>query len=221
MWEFDHKEGWALKNWYFRTVVLKKTLESSLDSKEIKVVNPKGNQPWIFIRRTDAEAEAPILWSPNVKKRLIGKDPDAGKDWRKEEKGTTEDEMVGWHHWLYGHEFEQAPEVGDRQGSLASCNPWGCRVRQVLETGQQQQGREAGWVLLDRDSVQKDDWRTRWSQKKCKPLDSRKIFCAQSLSCVQLFAMTWTEPHQGPLSMGFSKQELWSGRPFSSPASRS
>ena len=222
MREFDHKEGWALKNWYFRTVVLKKTLESSLDSKEIKAVNPEGNQPWIFIRRTDAEAEAPILWSPNVKKRLIGKDPDAGKDWRKEEKGTTEDEMVGWHHWLYGHDFEQAPEVGDRQRSLASCNPWSCRVRQVLATGQQQQqGRKAGWVLLGRDFAQKDDWRTRWSQKKCKPLDSRKIFCAQSLNCVQLFAMTWTEAHQGPLSMGFSKQEHWSGRPFSSPASRS
>ena len=99
-------------------------LESPLDCKEIKAVNPKGNQFWIFIRRTDAEAEAPILWPPDVKNWLIWKDPDAGKDCRQEEKGMTEDEMVGWHHRLYGHEFEQAPGVGDGQGSLACCRPW-------------------------------------------------------------------------------------------------
>ena len=108
-------------------MVLEKTLESSLDYKEVKPVNPKGNQPWIFVGRTDARPEAPILWPPDAKNWLIRKDPGAGKDWRRE-KGTTEDEMVGWHHWLDGHEFEQALGVGDGQGSLACCSSWGCRV---------------------------------------------------------------------------------------------
>ena len=106
MWELDYKETWALKNWCFWTVVLEKTLESPLDCKEIQPVHPKGNQSWIFIGRIVAEAETPILWPPDAKKWLIWKDPDAGKDWRREEKGTTEDEMVGWHYWLNGHEFE-------------------------------------------------------------------------------------------------------------------
>ena len=123
MWELDHKGGWALKNGCFLTVVLVNTLESPLNYKEIKPVNPKGNQLWIFIGRTDTEAEAPILWPPDVKNRLIENDPDAGKDWRQEEGGMTEDEMVGWHHWLDGHEFEQAPGVGHGQGSLACCSP--------------------------------------------------------------------------------------------------
>ena len=99
-------ESWALKNWCFWTVVLEKTLENPLDCKEIQQVNPKGNQSWIFIERTDAEAETPLLWPPDAKNRLFGKYPDAGKDWRWEEKGTTEDEMAGWHHRLNGHEFE-------------------------------------------------------------------------------------------------------------------
>ena len=106
MWELDHKEGWAPKKWCFQIMVLEKTLESPLNLKKIKLVNPKGNQSWLFIGRTDAEAETPILWPPDVKDWLIGKDPDAGKDWRWEEKGTTEDEMAGWHHQLDGHEFE-------------------------------------------------------------------------------------------------------------------
>ena len=106
MWELDHEESWVPKNGCFLTVVLEKTLESPLDSKDIKPVNPKGNQSWIFIGRTDAEAEAPIVWPPDAKSWLIWKDPDAEKDWRQEEKGTTEDEMVGWHHRLNGHEFE-------------------------------------------------------------------------------------------------------------------
>ena len=110
--ELNHKEGWAPKNWCFWTVVLEKTLENPLDCKEIKPVHPKGNEPWIFIRRTDAEAEALTLWPPDVKSQLIRKDPDGGKYWRQEEKGMTEDEMVGWHHWLNGHEFEQAPGNG-------------------------------------------------------------------------------------------------------------
>ena len=125
MWEREHKEGWAPKNWCFGTVVLEKTLESLLDCKEIKPVHPKENQSWIFIGRTDAEAETPILWSSDVKSQLTGKDPDAGKDWRQEEKGTTEEEMVGWHHWLNGHEFEQTLEDGGGQRSLVCCSPWG------------------------------------------------------------------------------------------------
>ena len=111
MWPLDYKEGWALKNWSFQTVVLEKTLGSPLDSKEIQPVNPKGNQSWIFTGRTDAAAEAPVLWPPHEKSWFIGKDLDAGKDSRQEEKGTTEDEMVGWHHQLNGHEFEQT--LGD------------------------------------------------------------------------------------------------------------
>ena len=105
MWELDYKESWVPKNWCFWTVVLEKTLKSPLDSKEIQPVHPKGNQSWIFIGRTDAEAETPILWPPDAKSWLICKDPDAEKDWRQEEKGMTEDEMVGWHHRLNGHEF--------------------------------------------------------------------------------------------------------------------
>ena len=132
MWELDYKESWAWKNWCFWTVVLDKTLESPLDCKEIKPVNHKGNQSWIFIGRTYAEAEAPILGPPDAENWLIWKDPGAGKDWRQEEKGRTEDEMVGWYHWFKGLEFEQAPGVGDGQGSLACCSPWGRRVRTQL-----------------------------------------------------------------------------------------
>jgi len=131
MWELDCEESWVPKNWCFWTVVLEKTLESPLDCKEIQPVHPKLDQSWIFIGRTDAEAETPILCPPAVKNRLIWKDRDAGKDWRWQvlgdgvgEKGTTEDEMVGWHHWLNGHEFEQVPGVGDGQGGLAGCSPW-------------------------------------------------------------------------------------------------
>ena len=125
MWELDHKEGWALKNWWFWTVVLEKTLESPLDSKDIQPVNPKANQPWIFIGRTDAEA--PIFRPPDEKSWLIRKDPDARKDWR-QKKGMTEDEIVGWHHRLDGHEFEQAPVVSVGQGGLACCSTWGNRI---------------------------------------------------------------------------------------------
>ena len=131
--ELDYKESWALKNWYFWTLVLEKTLESSLDCKEIQLVNPKGNQSWILIGRTDAKAETPILWPRDVKNWLIGKDPDAGKDWRQEEKGSTQDEMVGWHHWLNGHDFEQALGAGDGQGSLTHCSPWGCKESDMTE----------------------------------------------------------------------------------------
>ena len=133
MWELGHKEGWAPKNWCFWTVVLEKTLESPLNYKEMKPVNPKGNQSWIFIGRTDAKAETLVLWPRDVKNRLIRKDSDAGKDWRQEEKGMTEDEMVEWHHQLDGHEFEQAPGVGDGQGSLACCSSWGHKESDTTE----------------------------------------------------------------------------------------
>ena len=125
--ELDSKKGWVPKNWYLQTVMLEKTLESHLDCMKIKSVNPNGNQPWIYIERTDTEAEAPILWLPDVKNWLNGKDPDARKDWRQEEKGMTENEIVGWHHQLSGHEFEQALGVGEGQRGLVCCSPWGCK----------------------------------------------------------------------------------------------
>ena len=131
-------ESWTIKKAECRRIdafelwCWRRLLRGPLDCKEIKPVNPKGNQSWIFIGRTDAEA--PVLWPPDGKNWLTGKDPDAGKDWKQEEKGMTEDEMVGWHHWLDGHEFEQAPGVGDGQGSLACCSPWG---RKQLDTTEQ------------------------------------------------------------------------------------
>ena len=133
MWELDHKEGWIPKNWCFWTVVLEKPLESPLDCKEIQPVHPKGDQSWVFIRRTDAEAEAPIFWPPDVKNWLTGRDPDAVKDWRQEEKGMTENEMAGWHHWLDAHEFGRTPGVGDGQGGLACCDSWGCKESDTTE----------------------------------------------------------------------------------------
>ena len=127
------RESWTIKkNWCFWTLVLEKTLESPLDCKEIKPVNPKGNQSWIFIGRTDVEAEGPRFWPPDVKNWPIGKDPDAGEDWRREEKGMTENEMVGWHYRLDGLEFEQALGVGDGQGSLMCCGSWVAKSRTWL-----------------------------------------------------------------------------------------
>ena len=137
MWELNYKESWALKNWCFWTVVLEKILESPLNFKEIKPVDPKGNKSWIFIGRTDAEVETPI--PPDAKNWLNVTDPDAGKDWRQEEKGTTEDERVGWHHWLKGHEFKWALGVGNGEGSQEGCSPWSHRVRHDLVT-------ELNWV---------------------------------------------------------------------------
>ena len=134
MWELDFKESWAPKNWCFWIVVLEKTLESPLDCKEIQSVHVKGNQTWIFIGRIDVETETPILWPPDVKNWFIWKYSDAGKDWRQEEKGMTEDDMVGWHHRLNGHEFEQAPGVGVGQGGLACCSPWGHKELDTTES---------------------------------------------------------------------------------------
>ena len=137
MWELDHKESWAPKNWCFWVVALEKTLESPLDCKEIKLVNPKGNQPWIFIGRTDAEAETPILWPPDAQSQLVRKDADAGEDWKQEEKGTTEDEMVRWHHQLNGHEFEWA--MGEIEGGKPGVLP---------SMGSQSQTRLNDWTEL-------------------------------------------------------------------------
>ena len=134
MWELGLKEGWVMKNGCFWTVMLEKTPESPLDCKEIKQVNPKGNQFWIFIGRTDVEAETPILWPPDAKNQLIRKDLDSGKDWRQhQKKETTEDEIVGWHHCLNGHDFEQAVGDGEGQGSLSCCSPWGHKESNMTE----------------------------------------------------------------------------------------
>ena len=133
MWNLDHKEGWMLKNGCFWTVMLERTLESPLDCKEIKPVNRKGNRSWISTEGTDDGAEAPILWPFDVKNWLTGKDPDAGKDWRREEKGMTEDEMVGWHHWFNGYEFEQTSGDSEGQGSLVCCSSWGRKESDTTE----------------------------------------------------------------------------------------
>ena len=134
MWELDWAEkSWAPKNWCFWTVVLEKTLESPLDCKETQPVHPKGAQSWVFIGRTDAEAETPILWPPDAKSWLIGKDPDAGRNWGQEEEGTTEDEMAGWHHGLNGRESEWTPGVGDGQGGLVCWDSWGRKESDTTE----------------------------------------------------------------------------------------
>ena len=132
MWELDCEESWAQKNWCFWTVVLEKTLESPLDCK-IQLVHPKVDQSWVFIGRTDVEAETPIFWPPDVKSWLIWKEPVVGKDWRQEEKGMTQDEMVGWHHWLNGHEFGWTPGVDDGQRGLACCHSWGHKELDTTE----------------------------------------------------------------------------------------
>ena len=152
MWELDCKESWTLRNWCFWTVLLEKMLESPLDFKEIKPAKPKANQSWMYIGRTDAEAATPIFWPPHMKNWLIGKDPDAGKDWRQEKKGLTEDEMVGWHYWLDGHGFEQTPSVGDGLGGLVCWSPW-CQSIQL-----------SGWTELN--------WKplTVWMTKKLQKI---------------------------------------------------
>ena len=133
MWELDYKESWAPKNWCFWTVVLEKTLESPLDCQEIQLVHPKGDQSWILIGRTNVEAESPIFWPPDVKSWFIGKDPVAGKDWGQEEKGTTEDEIAGWHHRLNGHGFGWTPGIGDGQEGLVCCGSWSPKESDTTE----------------------------------------------------------------------------------------
>ena len=133
MWDLACEESWAPKNWCFWTVVLEKTLESPLDCKEIQLVHSKWDQSWVFFGRNDAKAETPVLWPPHAKSWLIGKYSDAGRDWGQEEKGATEDEMAGWHHWLDGREFMWTLGVGDGQGGLAFCNSWGCKDLDMTE----------------------------------------------------------------------------------------
>ena len=145
MWELDCEESWVPKNWCFWTVVLEKTLESPLDCKEIQPVHPKGDLSWLFIGRTDAEAETPILWPPDVKSWLIRKDPDSGKDWEWEKKGMTEDEMVGWYHHLNGHGFGWTPWVGDAQGGLMCCSSQGCKQ---LDTTERLNWTELNWTKI-------------------------------------------------------------------------
>ena len=146
MWELDCKESWVLKNWCFWTVVLEKTLASPLDCKNIQPVHSKGDQSWVFIGRNDAETETPVLWPPYAKSWLIGKDSAAGSDWGQEEKGTTEDEMAGWHHWLDGCEFEWTPGDGDGQGGLACCDLWG---RKESDTTEWLNWTELNWLTYE------------------------------------------------------------------------
>ena len=148
MWELDYKESWALKNWCFWTVVLEKAPESPLDFNKSQPVHPKGDQSWVFIGRTDVEAETPILWPPDVKSWLIWKDPDAGKDWKQEEKGTTDDKMVGWHHRLNGHGFGWTPGIGDGQGGLKCCSSRGRKESDTTEW--------LNWTLSSNSDARKD-----------------------------------------------------------------
>ena len=167
MWELDCEESWAPKNCCFWTVVLEKTLESPLDCKEIRPVHSEGDQPWVFIGRTDVEAETPIFWPPNVKSWLIWKDPDAGKDLGQEEKGTKEDEMVGWHHWLNGHEFGWTPGVGDGQEGMACCSSWG---RKELDTTERLNWTERLLLMgISEDQSHKIDfvYGYGWALKSC------------------------------------------------------
>ena len=177
MWELDYKESWAQKNWCFWTVVLEKTLESPWDCKEIQPVHPKGDQSWVFIGRSDVETGTPILWPPDAKSWLIWKDPDAGKDWGQEEKGTTEDEIVGWHHQLNGHEFGRAPGVVDGQGGLDCCSSWGHKESDTTE--------RLNWTL--------EYYKVIW----------RECCCWQVLNHVPLFAVSWAVACQAPLPMDF------------------
>ena len=219
-------------------MVLEKTLQSPLDRKEIKPVNSKGNQFWIFLRRTDAEAEAPVLWPTDVKSRFIKKDPDAGKDWRQKEKRAAEDEMVEQHHWLKGQEFEQILGHSEEQGNLARCNPWGhsqaqlsdwttktirkYMMRQIAAAAKSLQScptlcdpidgsppgspvpgilqaRTLEWVAISFSNA----W--KWKVK------------VNSLNRVWLLATPWTAAFQAPPSLGFSRQEYWSGMSLPSP----
>ena len=189
MWELDHIEGWAPKNWCFWTVVLEKTFESPLDHKEIQAVHPKGNQSWKFTGRTDAEADAPILWPLDAKNWLSGKDPDAGKDRRQEEKGTKEDEIVGWHHWLNGYEFGQTLGDGEGQGSLACCSPWGGKES---DTTEQLNNNSSSSVPVVCSPTLADTWRNH--TRATVPPPAPQVAAFSSPSC-------WSSPSEGLLQL--------------------
>ena len=268
MLELDHEESWARKNSCFWIVVPKKTFESPLECKEIKLVNPEGNQPLIFIERTDAEA--PGLWPPDMKCRLIEKDLDAGKDSRQKEKGATENEVVGWYHRLTGHEFEQTPGDGEGQGSLACCSPWGrkesdtalqlnndsqarnpasqdCRDQTCVPVNVVGQSMSFGahtklvqiltllliswvWLWVSYFTSQSlyfhlhnggncSTSSVEWNNTNCV-LRTAPVTCGAGGLVAKSYltlAIPWTVACQAPLSMGFSRQEYWSGLPFPSP----
>ena len=200
MWELDHQESWALKNLCFWIVVLEKTLESPLDCKEIQPFNPKGNKSWIFIERTDAEAETPIFWPLDVKNWLIGKDPDAEKDWRQEKTRMREDEMVGWHHWLNGHEFEHSLGVCDGQGSLVCCSPWGCKELDKTE--------QLNWTELSRCTSDKEPiYQCRRHKVVGSIPESRRSPGGGHSNPLSILAsrIPWTEESGGLQSRGFQR----------------
>ena len=218
MWELDYKESWAPKNWCFWTVVLEKILESPLDCKEIQSGHSEGNQSWIFMVRTNTEAETPILWPLDAKSWLIWKDPDSGKDWRQEEKGVTEDEMVGWHHWLDRHEFEWAPGVGDGKGRLVCCSPWGRKEWDMTELD------GSGWLLYF--LILKIQDKFRWSLTSqvvqwwriCQPIQEIRETWVWSLGqgdpqekeietppAFLSMEIPWTEKPTRPQSMGLQR----------------
>ena len=210
MWKLDYIESWVLKNWCFWTVMLEKTLESPLDCKKIQPVHPKGGQSLIFIERTDAKVETPKLWPRNSKSWLIGKDSDAGKDWRQEEKGTTEDEMFGGHHWLNGHVW------------VSSGSWWWTGRPGVLPSMGLQRVRHDWATELNRTFFK---WRIpKWFFSE-QIYDIRQFFFSsfavsmhiRCFSPVQLFVTLWNIVHQTPLPMGFSRQEYWVGLPFPTP----
>ena len=228
MWELDYKR--KLKCWRIDAFELWcwRRLLSLLSCKEIQPVHPKGDWSWVFIGRTDAETETPILWPPDAKSWLIWKDPDVRKDWGQEEKGTTEDEMVGWHHQLHGHGFGWTLGIGDGQGGLACCSSWGHRVRHDWATELKLKldvkklivnfAVILGFPFDELSGVSlrnicgsflpavRDIWWLKWCVCVC-----------QSFSCVKLCETSWTVAHQVPLSKEFSRQEYWSGLPFSPP----
>ena len=187
MWELDCEESWALKNWCFCTVVLEKTLESALDCKKVQPVHPKGDQSWVFINRTDVEAETPIIWPPDAKSWLIWKDPDAGKNWGQEEKGMTEDEMVGWHHQLNGHGFRWTPGVGDGQGGQACYSSWGRKESDTTE--------QLNWTELILCRLGKVIWKLEvWLEKAMAPHSSTLAW-----------KIPWTEEPGRLQSMGWRR----------------
>ena len=217
MWELDYKESWVLKNWCFWTVVLEKTLESPLDCKEIQPVHPQGDQSWVFIGRTDVEAETLILWPPDAKSWFIGKDPDAGKDWGQEEKGTTEDEMVGWHHQLNGHRFGWTLGVSDGQGGLVCCCLWGYKELDTTE-----------WLNWTEDQISfvylNKAFHLIAAENTLFSSACGTFFRIDHMKMKMLFIQLWPTLCNTMIvacetlwSMEFSRQEYWTGLLFPSP----
>ena len=239
MWELDCEEGWVPKNWCFWPVVLEKTLENPLDCKEIQPVHSEGDQPWDFFGRQEAKAETPVLWPPHAKSWLIGKYSDAGRDWGRRRRGWQRMRWLDeWHHWLDGHEFEWTPGVGDGHGGLACCSSWGHKESDTTEWLNWTDGTRCHDLSFLSLSTSENSLMhvanlhlLLNTQLKCH--SSGEVFMAltrqlatffwcpivkmKSLSRVRLFEIPWTVVYQASLSMGFSRQEYWSGLPFPSP----